>query len=93
MLQDLASYVLFAIQVGILLLGLYAFVHAAIQRKDAFTAAGKLSKPIWLAILGGTALVGVFLPPPVGSAIAACAVAVYLVDVKPKILEVQGKSR
>lgn len=93
MLQDLASYVLFAIQVGILLLGLYAFVHAAIQRKDAFTAVGKLSKPIWLAILGGTALVGVFLPPPVGSAIAACAVGVYLIDVKPKILEVQGKSR
>jgi hypothetical protein len=93
MLQDLASYVLFAIQVGVLLVGLYAFVHAAMQRTDAYTAAEKLSKPIWLAILGGTSLVGVFLPPPVGSAIAACAVGIYLVDVRPKILEVQGKSR
>jgi hypothetical protein len=37
--------------------------------------------------------VGVFLPPPVGSAIAACAIGIYLVDVRPKILEVQGKSR
>ena len=92
MLQDLASYVLFAIQVGVLLMGLYAFVHAALQRTDAFPAE-KLSKPIWLAILGGTALVGLFLPPPVGSAIAACAVGVYLVDVRPKVLEVQGKSR
>jgi hypothetical protein len=92
-LQDLAGYVLFAIQVLVLLAGLYAFVHAAIQRTDAFTAAEKLSKPIWLAILGGTALVGLFLPPPVGSAIAACAVGIYLVDVRPRVLEVQGKSR
>jgi hypothetical protein len=53
----------------------------------------RLSKPIWLAILGGTGLVSVFLPPPVGSAIAACAIGIYLVDVRPKILEVQGKSR
>ena len=60
---------------------------------DGISAAEKLSKPIWLAILGGTALVGLFLPPPVGSAIAACAVGVYLVDVRPKVLEVQGKSR
>lgn len=92
-LQVLASYVLLAIKLVVLLAGIYAFVHAAIQRPDAFTAAEKLSKPIWLAILGGTALVGLLLPPPVGSAIAACAVGVYLVDVRPKVLEVQGKSR
>lgn len=93
MLQDLASYVLVAIQIGVLLASVYAFIHAAIQRTDAYTAAGKLTKPIWLAILGGTGVVGLFLPPPIGSAIAACAVGVYLVDVRPKILEVQGKSR
>ena len=93
MLQALAGYVLLAIQVGVLLASLYCFVHAAIQRTDAFTAAEKLSKPIWLAIIGGTAIVGYLLTPPIGSAIAACAVGVYLVDVRPRILEVQGKSR
>ncbi|HYR14956.1 MAG TPA: DUF2516 domain-containing protein, partial [Mycobacterium sp.] len=28
-----------------------------------------------------------------GVAVAACATGVYLVDVRPKILEIQGKSR
>jgi hypothetical protein len=28
-----------------------------------------------------------------GLAIAACAAGVYLVDVRPKLLEIQGKSR
>jgi Protein of unknown function (DUF2516) len=92
-LQDIASYVLFVIQIGVLFASVYAFVHAAMQRTDAYPAAEKLTKPIWLAILGGTGLVGVFLAPPIGSAIAACAVGVYLVDVRPRILEVQGKSR
>ena len=87
------GYVLAVLQIAVLVTTVYAFVHAALQRTDAFPAAEKLSKPIWLAILGGTALVGLFLPPPVGSAIAACAVGVYLVDVRPKVLEVQGKSR
>ena len=30
----------------------YAFVHAAMQRSDAYTAADKLTKPVWLLILG-----------------------------------------
>jgi hypothetical protein len=76
----MVGYVLLVIQVGALVLGVYSFVHAAIQRPDAYTAAEKMSKPIWLAILGGTAIV-------------ICAAGIYLVDVRPKILEVQGKSR
>lgn len=71
----------------------YAFVHAAMQRPDAYTAVDKLTKPVWLAILGGGAVLGWIIGPPVGAAIAACATGVYLVDVKPKLLEVQGKSR
>ncbi|WP_045385900.1 DUF2516 family protein, partial [Mycobacterium kyorinense] len=31
---------------------LYAFVHAAMQPPDAYTAADKMTKPIWLVILG-----------------------------------------
>ncbi|GAA4915610.1 uncharacterized protein DUF2516 [Stackebrandtia albiflava] len=38
------------------LLSLVALVHCAIQRPDAFSAAGPLSKGAWLAILGGTLL-------------------------------------
>ena len=38
--------------VAVLLTTVYAFVHAAMQRPDAYTAAEKLTKPVWLVILG-----------------------------------------
>jgi hypothetical protein len=91
--QSLVGYVLLVIQIGALILGGYSFIHAAIQRPDAYTAAEKMTKPIWLAILGGTVVLAFVLGAPVGSAIVICAAGIYLVDVRPKILEVQGKSR
>ena len=92
-LGSLVGYVLFALKIAVLATTVYAFVHAAMQRPDAYTAVDKLTKPVWLAILGGGAVLGWIIGPPVGAAIAACAAGVYLVDVKPKLLEVQGKSR
>lgn len=91
-LQGLVGYVLFALQVAVLVTAVYAFVHAAIQRPDAYTAADKLTKPVWLVILGVGVLLALVLGIT-GVAIAAVAAGVYLVDVRPKILEIQGKSR
>ena len=91
-LQGLVSYVLLALQIAVLLRAVYAFVHAAIQRPDAYTAAEKLTKPVWLVIIGGGVLLALVLPV-MGAVIAAVASGVYLVDVRPKILEIQGKSR
>lgn len=88
--------VLFFVVIGVLVMAVYAFVHAALQRPDAYTAAGKLTKPVWLVILGAAvALTSVLYPVfnVLGMAIAACAAGVYLVDVRPKLLEIQGKSR
>jgi hypothetical protein len=90
------SYVLLALQAAVFLFGVYALIHAAMQRPDAYTAAGKLTKPAWLAILGAAvALTSIlsFVFGVFGVAVAACAIGVYLVDVRPKILEIQGKSR
>ena len=84
------------LQIAGLVTSVYAFVHAALQRTDAYTAADKLTKPVWLLILGlAVALTSVlsFVFGVLGLAIAACAAGVYLVDVRPKLLEVQGKSR
>jgi Protein of unknown function (DUF2516) len=84
--------VVFVLQVAVMLTTLYAFVHAAMQRPDAYTATDKLTKPIWLVILGAAMLLA-YLLSVLGMAIAACAAGVYLVDVRPKLLEIQGKSR
>jgi len=84
--------VLFVLTLAVLATTVYAFVHAAMQRPDAYTAADKLTKPVWLVILGVAALLAWFLGIT-GVAIAAVAAGVYLVDVRPKILDIQGKSR
>nr|WP_090276244.1 DUF2516 family protein [Mycolicibacterium komanii]CRL69476.1 transmembrane protein [Mycolicibacterium komanii] len=92
-LQGLVGYVLFFLQIAVLVTTVYAFVHAAMQRQDAYPAADKLTKPVWLVILGVAGLLALVLGSVLGPAIAAVASGVYLVDVRPKLLEVQGKSR
>jgi hypothetical protein len=84
--------VLAVLLIAVVLTTLYAFVHAAMQRPDAYTAADKLTKPVWLVILGA-AIPLAYLLNVLGMALAACAAGVYLVDVRPKLLEIQGKSR
>ncbi|CAJ1493620.1 DUF2516 family protein [[Mycobacterium] kokjensenii] len=83
--------VLGVLTIAVLAASAYAFVHAAMQRADAYPAADKLTKPVWLAIIGGCGVLPVLLPM-MGLVIAACASSIYLVDVRPRLLEVQGKS-
>lgn len=92
MLQGVAGAVLDLLFWAVLAATAYAFVHAALQRPDAYTAADKLTKPAWLVILGASGLFSLVLPT-MGLVIAAVATGVYLADVRPKLLEVQGKSR
>jgi len=88
---NLVGTVLFVLQIAVFATSVYAFVHAAMQRSDAYTATDKLTKPVWLVILGVCGLLSLVLQV-MGMAIAACAAGVYLVDVRPRLLEVQGKS-
>jgi len=87
----LVGTVLIFLRWAVFATSVYAFVHAAMQRADAYTAADKLTKPVWLVILGVCGLLALVLDV-MGMAIAACAAGVYLVDVRPRLLEVQGKS-
>ncbi|WP_430623727.1 DUF2516 family protein [Mycolicibacterium sphagni] len=91
-MQGVAGLVLDVVFWMVTAVTIYAFVHAAMQRTDAYAAAEKLTKPVWLVILGVAGLLSLFLGVT-GVAIAAVASGVYLVDVRPKLLEVQGKSR
>lgn len=71
--------------------GLYAFVHALMQRKDAYTAASKQTKPTWGAITGVAALLLVIGGGPMNFLwlIGVIAALVYILDVRPRIVEIQ----
>ncbi|AOW94925.1 hypothetical protein BFN03_12875 [Rhodococcus sp. WMMA185] len=72
----------------------FAVFHAARQRKDAFTAVDKLTKPIWLGILVAALLVLLIFPPvSLLGIIAVIAVCVYLVDVRPRVDDIQRGPR
>jgi uncharacterized protein DUF2516 len=95
LLFALDDYILLGLWLVAIPVGGYAFVHALMQRADAFTAADKLTKPAWLGITGASLLVLiVFRGPQASGALfwlaALVAVLVYLVDVKPAIVGVQG---
>lgn len=87
----MVNLILIVLSIAVALTAVYAFVHAALQRSDAYIAAEKLTKPVWLVILGLSALLSYFLGI-MGTVLAAVATGVYLADVRPKLLEVQGKS-
>ena len=67
---------------------LWVMIDAATRRAELFEAAGKLTKPAWLLILGLTLLTHL-LPPqdPVGllSIIGTVIAFVYLLDVRPAL--------
>jgi len=90
-----AIWILTVIHWGSAAFGLFAFVHALLQRADAYSAADRKTKPIWMLITGGSTLAMVlFYPDPYGPGMifwipAAVASMVYLVDVRPKLIEVQ----
>jgi hypothetical protein len=80
------AFLLQTLSWGALALAAWALVDAVIRPAPAFVAAGKLTKPAWLAI---TAVAGVvvyyfgllsFLGLP-----AVVAAVVYLVDVRPAV--------
>ncbi|MET0134516.1 MAG: DUF2516 family protein [Kibdelosporangium sp.] len=77
--------------------GLFAFVHALLQRADAYAAIDRLTKPAWLGITGGgTAAVLLFSFASFGMMFwiaGLVAVLVYIVDVRPKLIEVQRGQR
>ncbi|GAA1916183.1 DUF2516 family protein [Nocardioides lentus] len=85
--------IMLAVTVVLLAVKAFAFVTALTFPADAFTAADKLTKPAWLAILGiglvfqllgllGGGVIGIF------NLIFTVAAFVYLVDVRPALRSV-----
>ncbi|MDT8909951.1 DUF2516 family protein [Amycolatopsis sp. PS_44_ISF1] len=92
-----AVWVLEVIHWGSALVGLFAFVHALFQRSDAYPAADRRTKPIWALITFGATLALVLFEIQDAGFIfwvpAMAAVLVYLVDVRPRLNEVQRGNR
>jgi hypothetical protein len=90
-------WIMFVLSWAAIPVGLFAFVHAAVQRAEAYAAAGKRTKTFWLAITGGgtvvCALFQYYSAVAVLWIIGLVAILVYLVDVKPKLAEIQRGSQ
>jgi hypothetical protein len=97
--SSLQNILVFTLGLMSLIVEIYALVDALRQRSDAFTAAGKLTKPIWLGILGVATAFGIiyvtpsFAPFPLLQIIAFVAAAVYLADVRPALRGMTGGGR
>ncbi|MGH3450057.1 MAG: DUF2516 family protein [Haloechinothrix sp.] len=88
-----AFWILEIIKWAALPVGVFAFVHAVVQRADAYAAADRMTKPAWAGITGaGTLALLLFGPNNFGMLFwiaGLVAVLVYIVDVRPKLIEVQ----
>jgi 4-amino-4-deoxy-L-arabinose transferase-like glycosyltransferase len=87
----LSNALLSAISVAVLVLHAWALVDCVTRPANAFEAAGKLTKPAWLAITGIALALGLlFNPLGLFGLAAIVASIVYLVDVRPAVKEIQG---
>ncbi len=92
---SLQMLVTLALSVAALVGSVWALIDAAKYSNDAFVAAGKQTKTIWLVILGVAALIAFLsMPYPLGGGggitgflgiIAIVAVIYYFVDVRVKV--------
>src|SRR5438874_8277381 len=93
------AYFFVALAVAAFVVEAWAFIDAITRPAQAFPAAGKQTKPIWLIILGVATVIGlgslayrvqlVSLFP----IIAFVAAAIYLADVRPKVKEFRSDGR
>jgi hypothetical protein len=84
------NYFFVALAVAAFVVEAWAFIDAIIRPAPAFAAAGKLSKRLWLIILGVAFVLGLYAAAYGGatgilSVAAFVAAAIYLADVRPKV--------
>ncbi|MCW2623044.1 MAG: uncharacterized protein JWL64_2646 [Frankiales bacterium] len=89
--MDVDGSLLFLVTVGAVGLAVWALADALIRPTAFFPAAGKQTKPFWMAVLAvaavGTWWFGALSLPGI---IAAVASIVYLVDVRPALRQLRS---
>jgi len=87
------SWFFTALWLAALVVEVWAFVDAMRRPTPAFPAVGKLTKPLWLIILGVACVVGLASlaysasPLSLFPIVAFVAAGIYLADVRPKVRE------
>lgn len=86
------TYFFVALAVAAFVVEAWAFIDAITRPAQAFVAAGKKTKQIWLIILGVAFVLGLWAAAYGGitsilSVAAFVAAAIYLADVRPKVKE------
>ncbi len=91
MVDILSGPVFGLLELACLVVGIWALIDCALRGTAAFPAAGKLTKPAWLAITAGAALVQyLFAALSIFGIAALVASIVYLVDVRPAVRQIHG---
>ena len=85
---QLESTLMTFVTLVVLVATLWAFVDALTRRADAYPAAGKLTKPAWLLILGLALAVDVIFGGfSILGFVGVVAMLVYFLDVRPALSE------
>lgn len=93
-LYEAQNLVQAAIGLAALAMMVWALVDCLRAPSDAFVAAGKRTKPVWLALTGVATAVGfiyVLQPFSIFNLAAVVAAGVYHADVKPALRSVRGQ--
>ena len=89
--MGLSNGLLTILSLAVLVLQGWALIDCITRPANAFEAAGKLTKPAWLAITAIALVVGLlFGPLGILGLAGIVASIVYMVDVRPAIREIQG---
>ncbi len=74
----------------LLIVKVWALIDAITRPAEAYVAAGKLTKPAWMLILGLTVATTVVFPSVIGllSIVGIVAAFVYILDVRPALVSV-----
>lgn len=91
---DLQLVIALVFGVAALVLSVYGLVDALRHRPDAFVAAGKASKNIWLGVLGASVALSTFSvnsPFTLPWILAVVGAGVYAADVRPALRQVMGR--
>jgi Protein of unknown function (DUF2516) len=90
------EFVLFVLGVGSLILTGFAAIDALRRRSALFPHVGRLTKPVWLGILGAAflvAIVSLFNALFFLNVVGVIAAGVYLAEVRPKLRQIDGGGR